>query len=229
MRSNKYLLCLSLVVAFFFVFIQAQPSRSQVRGLPKLYDEFKMPETGTYATYKVTYAKNKVERIITLSFLGKEKSEKEEDLYWFEQKDTDPKTGKVSIMKMLMSGNPQKVGTIHRMIVKSGKDQASELPQALIQMINQTPSQKKEAEKPKMKNMGSEKMKIKDQTLTCMHLQYSSKDKTTEDVWTNDKVPLFSLVKSVTPEATWELTEYGKGAVSAIKEKPEVLGIPEQK
>jgi hypothetical protein len=229
MRSNKYLLCLSLVAAFVFVFIQAQPSKAQIRGLPKLYEEFKMPETGTYVTYKVTYAKNNVERMITLSFLGKEKSEKEEDLYWFEQKEADPKTGNVSIMKMLMSGNPQKPGTIHRMIVKSGKEKASELSQAIVQMINQTPAQKTEAEKPKIKNLGTEKMKLKDEALTCVHFQYISKDKTTEDVWTNDKMPFFSLAKSITPEATWELSEYGTGAVSAIKEKPEVLEIPEQK
>jgi len=197
--------------------------------MPKLYEEFKMPEVGAYVTYKVIYTKNKAERIITLSFVGKEKSEKGEDLYWFEQKETDPKTGNMNIMKMLISGNPQKPGTIHRMIVKSGKDPASELPLALVQMINQIPSQKTEAEKPKIKNLGTEKVKIKDETLKCVHFQYSSKDKTTEDVWTNAKVPLFSLVKSTTSEATWELLEYGTDAVSAIKEKPEVLEIPEQK
>jgi len=197
--------------------------------MPKLYEEFKMPEVGAYVTYKVIYTKNKAERIITLSFLGKEKSEEGEDLYWFEQKETDPKTGNMNIMKMLISGNPQKPGTIHRMIVKSGKDPASELPQAIVQMINQIPSQKTEAEKPKIKNLGTEKVKIKDETLKCVHFQYSSKDKTTEDVWTNAKVPLFSLVKSTTSEATWELLEYGTDAVSAIKEKPEVLEIPEQK
>jgi len=188
-----------------------------------------MPEKGAYVTYKVIYTKNKAERIITLSFMGKEKSEEGEDLYWFEQKETNPKTGNVNIMKMLISGNPQVIGTIHRMIVKSGKDPASELPQALVQMINQTPSQKTEAEKPKIKNLGSEKVKIKDKTLECTHLQYNSKDKTTEDVWTNTKVPLFSLVKSITPEATWELFEYGTDAVSAIKEKPEVLELQEHK
>ena len=227
MRSNKYLLCLSLVIAV--VFFLTQPSRAQIRGMPKLYEEFKMPEVGAYVTYKVIYTKNKAERIITLSFLGKEKSEEGEDLYWFEQKETDPKTGNMNIMKMLISGNPQKPGTIHRMIVKSGKDPASELPQAIVQMINQIPSQKTEAEKPKIKNLGTEKMKIKDETLKCVHFQYSSKDKTTEDVWTNAKVPLFSLVKSTTSEATWELLEYGTDAVSAIKEKPGVLEIPEQK
>jgi len=256
MRSTKHLVGLSLTLAVLFVFVLAQPSMGQIPGMPKLYDEFKMPETGTYVTYKVIHTKNKVERITKLSLVGIEKSEggiqpilkegeikkvleggevqpiskpKGEDLYWFEQKDTDPKTGTVSIMKMLISGNPQKIGTVHRMIVKSGKDPASELPQAIIQMINQTPSQKTEAEKPKIKNLGSEKVKIKDKTLECTHLRYSSPDKTTEDVWTNDKVPLFSLVKSTTSEATWELLEYGTDAVSAIKEKPEVLEIPEQK
>ena len=228
MRSSKCLLCLSLVVAVAFVFTQALPTEAQIAGMPKLYGEFKMPEVGAYASYKVINTKNKAERITKLAIVGKEKSKKGEDLYWYEVKETDPKTGVVNTVKMLISGNPQEIGTIHQMIIKSGKDPATELPQEILGMLNQTPPQKTKVEEPKSKKLGTEKVKIKKKTFECIHLRYSFKDKTTAEVWTNTKVP-FGVVKSTSPEMTMELLEYGADAVSAIKEKPEVLEMPEKK
>lgn len=254
MRYNKYLLCLSLMIAV--VFFLTQPSRAQIPGMTKLYGEFKMPEKGAYAIYKVINTKSNTERIIKLAIVGKEKfeevvaevteygpkpgdktitkvkqkSEKGKDLYWYEVVETNPKTGNVVIAKMLISGNPQEIGTIHRMIVKSGKEKASELPQAVIQMINQAPitdtAKVAKVAKPKMKNLGTEKVKVKDKTLKCNHLQYRAADKTVADVWTNAEIPLFGLVKSTSPDVTMELLDYGTKAVSAIKEKPEVLEMP---
>lgn len=250
MRYNKYLLCLSLMIAV--VFFLTQPSRAQIPGMTKLYGEFKMPEKGAYAIYKVINTKSNTERIIKLAIVGKEKfeeevavvteygpkpgdkaitkvkekSEKGKDLYWYEVVETNPKTGNVVIAKMLISGNPQEIGTIHRMIVKSGKDPASELPAALIQMINQAPPGTTEVKKPKIKKLGTEKVKVKDKTLKCNHLQYRAADKTVADVWTNAEIPLFGLVKSTSPDVTMELLDYGTKAVSAIKEKPEVLEMP---
>lgn len=229
MRSQKYLLHLALVAVVVFFFAQTQLSQAQMPGMPKMYGEFKMPGVGAYVTYKVTNIKNNTETLSKMSIVGKEKSPKGEDLYWFEQQETDPKTGQVTIVKMLISGNPQDIGTINRMIFKSGKDTASELPQAMIQLINQVPAGKKAAEQPKMKNLGTEKMKIKDQTMECSHMRYTSPDKSTSDVWSNTKVPLYGMVKSSSPDVKFELVEYGTNAVTAIKEKPKLLEIPEQK
>ena len=227
MRSSKYLLCLSLAIAIVFV-AQAQITSAQIPGMPKLYGEFKMPEVGAYATYKVVQTENKVERITKLSIVGSEKS-KEGDLYWYEVAETNPKTGDVVIVKMLISGNPQDIGTIQRMIMKSGKETATELPPEILAMINVAPADTAEAPKPKMKNLGTVKVKVKDATLECAHMQYTSEDKTTTEVWTNVKIPLFGVVKSASATTTMELLEYGTDAVSAIKEKPEVLPMPEGK
>jgi hypothetical protein len=229
MRSQKYLLHLALMVAVVFFLGQTQMSQAQLPGMPKLYGEFKMPQVGAYVEYKVVYPKNNSEKITKLSIVGKEKSPKGEDLYWFEQEETDPKTGDATIVKMLISGSPQDIKTMHRMIMKSGKEPAQELPPDLIQMINQAPTGNKDTDQPKMKNLGIEKVKIKDQTMDCTHMRYTSKDKNTADVWTNAKVPLFSMVKSTSPEANFELVGYGTDAVTAIKEQPKVLELPEQK
>ncbi|MGB2768475.1 MAG: hypothetical protein WBC88_01965 [Candidatus Zixiibacteriota bacterium] len=253
MRSSKYLLCLSLAIAIVFV-AQAQPTSAQIPGMPKLYGEFKMPEVGAYATYKVIQTENKVERITKLSIVGMEPGEggiakvysegelqptykdgklvpmytpKGEDLYWYEVAETNPKTGDVVIVKMLISGNPQDIGTIQRMIMKSGKEAATELPPEILAMINVAPADTAEAPKPKMKNLGTVKVKVGKETLECAHMQYTSEGEAATEVWTNVKIPLFGVVKSAAATTTMELLEYGTDAVSAIKEKAEVLPMPE--
>lgn len=226
MRSSKYLMCLLLALAFIFV-AQAQPTNAQIPGMPKLYGEFKMPEVGAYATYKVTQTENKVERTTKLSIVGTEKSEEKEDLYWYEVAETNPKTGEVVIVKMLISGNPQDIGTIKRMIMKSGKEAATELPPEILAMINVAPADTAEAPKPKMKNLGTVKVKVGKETLECAHMQYTSEGEAATEVWTNVKVPLFGVVKSTAATTTMELIEYGTDAKSAITEEVEVLPMPE--
>lgn len=227
MRSSKYLMCLLLALAFVFV-AQAQPTNAQIPGMPKLYGEFKMPEVGAYATYKVVQTENKVERITKLSIVGAEKSE-EGDLYWYEVAETNPKNGEVVIVKMLISGNPQDIGTIQRMIMKSGKEAATELPPEILAMINAAPPDTAKPPKPKMKNLGTEKVKVQDKTLECAHMQYISGEEKPTEVWTNIEIPLFGMVKSASATTTMQLLEYGTDAKSAIKEKPEVLPMPEGK
>ncbi len=232
MRSQKSFWCLILTVAVVSLLAGTQLSQAQMPGMPnmpKMYGEFKMPAVGSYVTYKAVYSQNNLQKITKLSIVGKEKSDKGTDIYWYEIEDTDTKTGDVVISKLLISGNPQDLGNVYRMIIKQGKQQAIELPPGMIQMINSSPAQKNEADLPKMKNLGTEKVKIKDQVMDCAHMRYTTKEKTTSDVWSNAKVPLFGMVKTSTPEATFELTGYGTNAVTAITETPKLLELPEQK
>jgi hypothetical protein len=228
MRSSRYLLCFSLAIAIVFV-AQAQITSAQIPGMPKLYGEFKMPEVGAYAIYKVVQTENKVERITKMSIVGTEKSKEGEDLFWYEVAETNPKTGDVVIVKMLISGNPQDIGTIQRMIMKSGKEAATELPAEILAMINMAPPDTAKPAKPKMMNLGTVKVKVKDETLECAHMKYITGDETSAEVWTNVKVPLFGVVKSTAEMTTMELMEYGADAKSAITEKVEVLPMPEGK
>jgi len=198
MRSSKHLLYVSFALVAAFVLVQALPSSAQMPGIPKSYSEFKMTEVGSYATYKVIYKNSKAEQIVKHAIVGKvasmavpvgEKGETEEaqDLYWYERQETNPKTGEVTIAKMLISGNPQEIGTFHRMIFKQGKEPASELTQAIVQLMNQAPEDSSEAEEPKVRKLGTEKIKIGDKTLQCTHLRYGPKDKPTADLWTSEE------------------------------------------
>jgi hypothetical protein len=231
MFSKKYLSCFLLVAAFILVLSQAEPLVAQVPGmlgLPKLYGEFKMPEVGTYAKYKLSDSKGGTENIIKLSIVGKEKVEGG-DYFWYEIEHNDPKAGAVNVFKMLISGNPQQPGTIKRWIYKSGKEPANELPQAFVNLMNQSTKETTKAAKPKTKKLGTEKVTIKLGTFTCVHTQDVSEDKQVTDSWTSTQVPLFGIVKSTSGSKTLELLEHGTGAVTAIKEKPNLLEMPGQK
>lgn len=231
MFPKKYLACVLLLVALFLVFSQTEPLVAQVPGIlgiPKLDAEFKMPEVGSYVKYKLADTKTKSESILKLSVVGKEKV-KGEEFFWYEIEQSDPKTGSVSVIKMLISGNPQKPSTIKRMVYKSGKEPANELPQAFVSLMNQVPKDTAKAVKPKTKKLGTEKVKTKMGIFDCVHTQNISQHNQLTDTWTNAKVPLFGIVKSTAGSTKLELLEHGTKAVSAIKEKPKLLQMPGQK
>jgi len=227
MFTKKSLLWLGL---FFFLVQIASAQMPGIPGhgnMPKMFGEFKMPQVGGYAEYKVTYPSEKVETIVRMSIVGKEKTPEGKELYWYEYQTTEPKTGNIDIVKMLISGDPQKEGTINRMIFKHNMDKAMELPEEMIQMIN---APMKKAEKVKregeVKNLGKEKMQTPAGILECSHMRYVSENKEVSDAWQAKEVPFFGLAKSVTQGVSMEIQKFGKDAKSSITEEPEKLVIP---
>ncbi|MCJ7458521.1 MAG: hypothetical protein MUP17_05980 [candidate division Zixibacteria bacterium] len=227
MFNKKSLLWLCL---FFFLVQIASAQMPGIPGpgnMPRMFGEFKMPQVGSYAEYKMTYPSEKVETIVRMSIVGKEKTPDGKELYWYEYQTTDPKTGNIDIVKMLISGDPQKEGTINRMIFKHNKDKAMELPEEMMRMIN-APMKKEEKIKKEgeVKNLGIEKMQTPAGILECFHMQYVSENKEASDVWQAKEVPFFGLAKSVTQGVSMEIQKFGKDAKSAITEEPEKLVIP---
>lgn len=227
MFTKKSLLWLGLF--FFLVQIASaqMPGISGPGNMPKMFGEFKMPQVGSYAEYKMTYPSEKVETIVKMSIVGKEKTPEGKELYWYEYQATDPKTGNIDIVKMLISGDPQKKGTINRMILKHNKDKSMELPGEMMQMIN-APMKKGENVKKEgeVKNLGKETLKTPAGSFECEHTQYISENKEVSDVWQAKEVPFFGLAKSVTQGTSMEIQKFGKDAKSAITEEPEKLIIP---
>jgi len=227
MFNKKSLLWLCL---FFFLVQIASAQMPGIPGpgnMPRMFGEFKMPQVGSYAEYKMTYPSEKVETIVRMSIVGKEKTPDGKELYWYEYQTTDPKTGNIDIVKMLISGDPQKEGTINRMIFKHNKDKAMELPEEMMRMIN-APMKKEEKIKKEgeVKNLGIEKMQTPAGILECFHMQYVSENKEASDIWQAKEVPFFGLAKSVTQGVSMEIQKFGKDAKSAITEEPEKLVIP---
>lgn len=228
MFSKKFLIGLFLIFPLALIAEAQMPGIPAPGRMPKMLGEFKMPEVGTYAEYKLTYLSGKVEAIAKMSVVGKEKSSKDKELFWYEYQTIDPKTGNVDIVKMLVSGDPQKEGNIRRMIFKHNKDKAMELPAEMIQMINAPMEKEKKAteEKSEVKKLGMETLDTPSGKLECTHLQYLSEKKEISDIWQSSQIPFFGLAKSVTKEMSMEIQKFGKDAKSAITEEPEELKIP---
>jgi hypothetical protein len=232
MFSKKYLSCFLFLAAFLLVFLQAEPLTAQVPGIlgmPSTTAGFKMPEVGTFVKYKFVDEKVQNETILKLSIVGKEKIEGKGDFFWYEVEQTEPKTGNVTIVKLLMSGNPKDFGSVQRMIFKSGKEPASELPQTFVNLMDQGAKEATGENKPKSKNLGTEKIETKMKTFECMHTQETSQNGQVTDSWTNVEVPMFGIVKRTGGSRTLVLLDHGTGAVTAVKEKPTLLEMPGQK
>jgi len=235
MLSKKSLLWLFL---FFFLALTAtaqMPGIPAPGKMPKMFGEFKMPEVGSYVEYKLSYAAGKVETIARISIVGKEKTPEGKEFFWYEYQTKDPKTGNIDIVKMLISGDPQKDETISRMILKHNQDKAMELPVEMMQLINAPMKEEKEKvkEKVEVKNLGKETLKTKAGIFKCTHLQYvsdpmdpKSEKKEISDVWQTPEIPFYGLAKSVTKGMSMEIQKFGKDAKSAITEEPEKLTIP---
>ncbi len=232
MFSKRYLTCVLFLAAFLLVFSQTEPLRAQVPGvlgLPDLYAVFKTPKVGTYVKYKLIDNKTKSETLLKHSIVGKEKIEGEGEFFWYEIEQTDSKSGNVDIVKMFISGNPQSKTMVKRMIYKHGKEPANELPDAFMSLINQGFKETAKGVQPKTKKLGTEKVKTKMGTFSCVHTQDISEGKPVTDTWANAEVPLFEIVKRTAGPTTLELLEHGGDAVTAVKEKPKLLEMPGQK
>jgi hypothetical protein len=232
MFSKKHLSYLLFLAALLLVFSPIGSLKAQVPGflgMPTMHAEFKTPEMGTYVKYKLTDDKAKSNIILKLSLVGKEKLEGEGEFFWYEVEQTEPKSGNITIVKILASGNLQEMGTIKRMIYKSGKEPANELPQAFLSMMNQPPQDKTKPAKPKSKMLGTEKVKTDMGTFDCVHTQDVSEYNQVTETWANAEVPMFGIVKSTSGSKTLLLLEHGSGAVTAIKEEPNLLKMPGQK
>ncbi|MDP2960766.1 MAG: hypothetical protein Q8N71_05015, partial [candidate division Zixibacteria bacterium] len=186
------------------------------------------PEVGSYAEYKLTYPQEKVEVIARFAIVGKEKSPEGKELFWYEYQTDDPKSKSIDIVKMLISGDPQKQGNMIRMILKHNQDKPMELSAEIMQMVNAPMKGEKEKVKDtgEFKSLGKETLKTAAGSFECTHMQYVSEKKEVSDVWQTPQIPFFGLVKSVAQGLTMEIQKFGKDAKTGITEESEKITIP---
>jgi len=228
MFTKKSLLWLGLI--FFF----AQIASAQMPGIPmpgkspKMLGEFKMPEVGSYAEYKLIYPGEKLEITARFAIVGKEKSSEGKELYWYEYQTNDPKSKSIDIVKMLISGDPQKEGNIIRMILKQNQDKPMELSAEIMQMVNAPMKGEKEKVKDtgEVRNLGKETLKTAAGSFECTHMQYVSEKTAVSDVWQTPQIPFFGLAKSVNEGLTMEIQKFGKDAKTVITEETEKIELP---
>jgi hypothetical protein len=180
---------------------------------PSFYGEFK-PVIGGWSEYQMT-AKGSTPTKMKVAVVGKEG-----DAYWYE---TVMEGGreKRTIMKMLVSGNPEDQNNIKRMIIKQGNEPAMEMP---VQMMQQ--SSKDRGQSGKVIDKGTETIKVPAGTFKTQHSQYQDAEGVV-DTWMYKDVSPYGMIKSQSKDMEMVLLGYGTGAKTQITETPQKFEMPQ--
>jgi hypothetical protein len=207
---RKMVLAVSIIFALSIVHL-AYAQFGKTSG-PSFHGEFK-PVVGGWSEYQVT-AKGEQPSKMKMAIVGKEG-----DAYWYETVMEGGRQGR-TIMKMLVSGNPEDQKNIKKMIVKQGNEPAMEMP---VQMMQQ--SLKGQGQSGKVIDKGMETIKVPAGTFKTQHMQYQ--DAETVDTWVYKDVSPYGIIKSQSKDIEMVLLGYGTGAKTLITETPQKFEMPQ--
>ena len=208
----KKIACVVSIV-LTLVFVQLAEAQLGKGGGPKFYSDFK-PVVGGWSEYQMT-TKSEGSTKMKIAIVGKEG-----DSYWYETVMEGGKQGR-TIMKMLVSGNPEDQKNIKRMIVKQGNEPAMEMP---VGMMGQ--QSKGQEAKGKFIDKGTETIKVPAGTFKTQHSQYQDAEGVV-DTWTYKDVSPYGMIKSVSKDTEMVLIGYGTGAKTQITETPQKFEMPQ--
>jgi hypothetical protein len=190
--------------------------------LLKRYGDAANVKPGAWAAYRVqTSEEAGTPETLTwkMACVGTEKVG-DQDGIWLEVETDMPESdvGETSpmkvIMKSLLVGDPGKEQSVRKMIMQAGNQ-----PPMLMNVS--TEGREEETEFPEVKEVGTETVTVPAGTFTCRHLQGTTSDGETGDIYLSDKVALFGIVKISGGGELMELINHGaSGAVSQIKGEP---------
>jgi len=130
---------------------------------------------------------------LEMTVVGKESIEGRE-AYWLESARADPRSGSLGYAKMLMTKDDFQP---HRMIVQQPGQPAMELP--MQAGMRERVQKHKDEEMEKWHLVGSESITVPAGTFSSQHWK---KDEGVGDVWVNDKISPFGMVKSISSGET---------------------------
>ena len=197
--------------------------------MPDMPTEFKIPRVGSWSRYRSINSEEGDTTIFKYSLTGKEKFGKI-DCYWYEFQTTEGE--KISIVKMLISGDPDEPGNLKRLILKNGDEPAVEIPVGMTHSAGIAASRTGESEDIEavsgrdLVTVGRETLTTDAGKINCTHLRIKNQEKQI-DFWASESIPFFSIARSVHSGLTMEITGYGEsGAKTAITEKPKKMPKP---
>jgi hypothetical protein len=207
----------SLIFIMAFIFIMSQAAFAQWgkdQQMQRFHGEFK-PVVGAWAEYQMKGSDQGPTKM-KIAIVGKEGN-----AFWYET--INDGQGGRNIMKMLLSGDPNDQKGVTRMIMKHGKEQATEMP--IMAMGQDKKPAKAQPPKGKVIDKGMETITVPAGTFTARHFQYQN-EKDVVDSWSSEKVPPYNMVKSSAKDFTMVLVGYGTGAKTAITETPKKFQMP---
>ena len=208
---KKIVCIISIFLSLFFINL-AYAQFGKTSG-PSFHGEFK-PVVGGWSEYQMTTKGNPSTKM-KVAVVGKEG-----DAYWYETVMEGGREGR-TIMKMLVSGNPEDQKNVKRMIVKQGNEPAMEMP---VQMMQQ--SSKGQGQLGKVVDKGAETIKVPAGTFKTQHMQYQDAEGVV-DTWGYKDVSPYGMIKSQSNDMEMVLTAYGTGAKTLITETPQKFEMPQ--
>jgi len=199
------------------------------------------PVVGQWSEYLMTMEGQKP-MTMRIAVVGKE-----DGAYWYESVVPGPR-GERTVMKMLVSGDPQDETNIKRMIMKSGDNPAMEMPVQTMQNMDsgmaemqaamdqamkeaaeeageEIPGQAEEEPEPASVDLGVETITVPAGTFKAHHWQFTDEE-TVTDMWLSTSVGPYGAVKTTSSDFEMVLVAHGDDAVSAITEEPQSMSIP---
>jgi len=197
--------------------------------MPDMPTEFKIPPVGSWSQYRSINSEEGDTTILKYSLTGKEKFGKI-DCYWYEFQTAEGE--KISVVKMLISGDPDEPGNLKRLVLKSGDEPAVEIPIGMTHGIGVAASGTGEPEETEaiseedVVTVGRETLTTDAGKINCTHFRMKKQEKQI-DFWTSESIPFFGIARLVHSGLTMEITGYGEsGAKTAIAEKPKEMPKP---
>ncbi len=195
------------------IFVSAAAAQFRESAGPSFRGEFK-PIVGGWSEYRITSKRGSPVKM-KVAVVGKEG-----ESYWYETVTDAGREGR-TIMKMLVSGNPEDSNNVKRMIVKHGNEPAMEMPIGM--MVQQQP--KTQAAKGKVIDKGTETITVPAGTFKAQHVQHQDADGVV-DTWMTKDVAPYGMIKSVSKDTEMVLIGYGTGAKTLITETPRKFEMP---
>ncbi|MFB3850518.1 MAG: hypothetical protein ACE14Q_01185 [Acidobacteriota bacterium] len=181
---------------------------------PQFYHLYN-PVVGEWSKYEMKDNQGN-KAILTISVVSKEGSN-----YWIEVESSQMTD--VGIAGYLVSGDPTEDSNVLKVRLKSGDG-------PIIEITKETLEKMKNAQKSasvstgigptigKIQSLPNETLKVGSETYDCQRIKLISSDDRFADIWINEKVSPFGIVKLISGDESLILIDAGKGA------KPRLLG-----
>lgn len=181
---------------------------------PQFYHMYK-PEVGQWSKYEMVDSSGQ-KAIITVSVVGKEK-----DSFWIEIESTIQ--GETGLAAFLVSGDPTDDSNVRKVRLRSGDGPIIEIDKATLDRMKESQQSVSTAfgigpTTGKLQGMPDEKVQVGTRTLSCSRVKLVSQDGRSADVWLNEEVTPFGVVKLTSDKESLTLVDSGKDA------KPRLLG-----
>ncbi len=196
--------------------------------VPRLFGTF-LPKEGAWSQYTITEKQTGIKTLMRMSIVGREGGS-----YWYEV--INDEEGARNIVKMLVKGDPNDPENIQRLIMKSGRQPAQEMPRDFVLMGRRMASHMFEqrsgipsSQSVSLKNeiVGTGKVKVPAGTFSITNHQIvDANGKIYAEFKFSKSIHPFGVVTSDTENTSMVLLDHGTGAKSLITGTPAMMTQP---